>query len=149
MPPLDVWVTNCAGRVHIEQLILQDVNPPNPVKPAFNEVNEAQQERERLINEAQSEYNRVIPRAAGEAQQVIAQAEGYFADFRARATPDWDHSVLDRCEPLAASPDKVHLDVVFSRLRADGRCIETFRSLWVVTRLDGRWGAQLRSSFAR
>lgn len=63
--------------IQIDQVVLQDVNPPEPVKPSFNEVNTAQQEKERLINEAQSEYNRVIPRARGEAQQVISQAEGY------------------------------------------------------------------------
>ena len=61
----------------IEQVVLQDVNPPDPVKPSFNGVNEAQQEKERLINQAQSEYNRVIPRAEGEALQVIQEAEGY------------------------------------------------------------------------
>lgn len=61
----------------VEQVVLQDVNPPDPVKPSFNEVNQAQQEKERLINQAQSEYNRVIPRAQGEALQVIQEAEGY------------------------------------------------------------------------
>jgi membrane protease subunit HflK len=63
--------------VKVEQVVLQDVNPPDPVKPSFNEVNQAQQEKEKLINEAQSEYNKVIPRARGEAQQVIQEAEGY------------------------------------------------------------------------
>jgi modulator of FtsH protease HflK len=63
--------------IKIDQVVLQDVNPPDRVKPAFNEVNEAQQEREKLINEARSEYNRVIPRARGEAEQTIQQAEGY------------------------------------------------------------------------
>ena len=63
--------------INVDQVVLQDVNPPDPVKPSFNEVNEAQQEREKLINEAQSDYNRVIPRARGEAQQTINQAEGY------------------------------------------------------------------------
>lgn len=63
--------------VNIEQVVLQDINPPNPVKPSFNAVNEAQQERETLINQAESDYNRVIPRARGEAQQSIQQAEGY------------------------------------------------------------------------
>jgi membrane protease subunit HflK len=63
--------------VKVEQVVLQDVNPPDPVKPSFNEVNEAQQEREKLINQAQSEYNKVIPRARGEAQQTINEAEGY------------------------------------------------------------------------
>lgn len=63
--------------INVDQVVLQDVNPPDAVKPSFNEVNEAQQEREKLINEAQSDYNRVIPRARGEAQQTINEAEGY------------------------------------------------------------------------
>ncbi len=63
--------------IKVEQVVLQDVNPPDPVKPSFNEVNEAQQEKEKLINQAQSEYNKVIPRAKGEAQQTIQEAEGY------------------------------------------------------------------------
>ncbi len=74
--------------VKVEQVVLQDVNPPDPVKPAFNEVNEAQQERERLINEAQSEYNQVIPRAKGEALQTIERAEGYALDRVNRAQGD-------------------------------------------------------------
>ncbi|MEE4178405.1 MAG: FtsH protease activity modulator HflK [Bacteroides sp.] len=63
--------------IRIDQVVLQDVNPPDPVKPSFNAVNEAQQERETLINQAESEYNRVIPRARGEAQETIQLAEAY------------------------------------------------------------------------
>lgn len=63
--------------IKIEQMVLQDANPPDPVKPSFNGVNEAEQQRETLINQARADYNRVIPRAAGEAQQTIQQAEGY------------------------------------------------------------------------
>jgi membrane protease subunit HflK len=63
--------------IKVDQVVLQDVNPPDPVKPSFNEVNEAQQEKEKLINEAQSAYNKVIPRARGEALQTISEAEGY------------------------------------------------------------------------
>jgi membrane protease subunit HflK len=74
--------------IKVEQVVLQDVNPPDPVKPSFNEVNEAQQEKERLINEAQSEYNKVIPRAQGEAEQTIRQAEGYALDRVNRARGD-------------------------------------------------------------
>jgi membrane protease subunit HflK len=74
--------------IKVDQVVLQDVNPPDPVKPSFNEVNEAQQERERLINEAQSEYNKVIPRARGEAEQTIRQAEGYALDRLNRARGD-------------------------------------------------------------
>ncbi|MGM0744324.1 FtsH protease activity modulator HflK [Rhodohalobacter sp.] len=63
--------------VRIEQVVLQDINPPEPVKRSFNAVNEAQQQRETLINQAESDYNSVIPRARGEALQTIQQAEGY------------------------------------------------------------------------
>jgi len=65
--------------IKIEQVVLQDVNPPEPVKAAFNAVNEAQQEKETLINEAKSEYNKVIPKARGQAKETIQQAEGYAA----------------------------------------------------------------------
>lgn len=63
--------------VKVEQVVLQDVNPPDPVKAAFNAVNEAQQEKETLINQAKSEYNKVIPKASGQAQETIQKAEGY------------------------------------------------------------------------
>ena len=63
--------------IKIEQVVLQDVNPPDPVKDAFNAVNEAQQEKETLINQARSEYNKVVPRAQGEAEETIQKAEGY------------------------------------------------------------------------
>jgi membrane protease subunit HflK len=66
--------------IRVEQVVLQDVTPPDEVKPSFNEVNEAQQERERLINQARAEYNRVIPKARGEALQTIQEAEGYYLD---------------------------------------------------------------------
>jgi membrane protease subunit HflK len=61
----------------IDQIVLQDVTPPDPVKPSWDEVNQAQQQRDRLINEARAEYNKVIPRAKGEASQAVLQAEGY------------------------------------------------------------------------
>ena len=63
--------------IRIDQVVLQDVNPPEPVKPSFNAVNQAQQERETLINQAESEYNRIIPRARGEADETVQLAEAY------------------------------------------------------------------------
>ncbi|MFB0565558.1 MAG: FtsH protease activity modulator HflK [Candidatus Aminicenantaceae bacterium] len=71
--------------IDVNQLILQDVNPPDPVKPSFNEVNESLQEKERKINEAWSEYNQIIPKAAGEAEQVLRAAEGYATERVNRA----------------------------------------------------------------
>ncbi len=74
--------------IRIDQVVLQSNNPPEPVKPSFNQVNQAEQELERLINEAEAEYNRVIPRAEGQALQTIQQAEGYALDRVNRAEGD-------------------------------------------------------------
>lgn len=71
--------------IHIITVELQDVVPPTRVQPAFNEVNEARQERERMINEATKQANQAIPRAEGEANRQIAQAEGYATERVNRA----------------------------------------------------------------
>lgn len=63
--------------IEIVTVNLKDVNPPDPVKRSFNEVNQAKQEKEKLINEAWSEYNKAIPAARGEAERMIRDAEGY------------------------------------------------------------------------
>ncbi|MEE8137732.1 MAG: FtsH protease activity modulator HflK [Thermoanaerobaculia bacterium] len=74
--------------IRVDQVVLKDVNPPDLVKPSFNQVNQAEQEKERLVNEAQSQYNQVVPRAEGEALQTIQQAEGYALDRVNRAEGD-------------------------------------------------------------
>jgi membrane protease subunit HflK len=74
--------------IAVQQLILQDVDPPEAVKPSFNAVNQAIQERERAINEAWAEYNREIPQARGLAQQKIEGAEGSAVDRVNRAKGD-------------------------------------------------------------
>jgi membrane protease subunit HflK len=74
--------------IKVEQIVLQDVNPPDAVKPSFNEVNQAQQEREKLINQARADYNQIIPRAKGRAEQAIEQAQGFATDRVNRAHGD-------------------------------------------------------------
>lgn len=61
----------------IDQVQLKNINPPGPVQESFNEVNQAQQEKEKLINEARRDYNKVIPLAEGEKDQRIREADGY------------------------------------------------------------------------
>jgi len=63
--------------IRIDQVQLKNVNPPDRVQASFNEVNQAQQERERAINIANGEYNKAVPRSRGEAEQKISAAEGY------------------------------------------------------------------------
>tara|TARA_R110000782_G_scaffold44185_2_gene99053 strand:- start:270 stop:1247 length:978 start_codon:yes stop_codon:yes gene_type:complete len=63
--------------LRIDQVQLKNVNPPKPVQASFDEVNEAQQERERMINVARGEYNKAVPRAKGRASQKVQSSEGY------------------------------------------------------------------------
>jgi len=63
--------------IQVVNVKMQNVTPPGPVEAAFNEVNEAEQERESKINQAQAAYNREIPKAKGSALQTISKAEGY------------------------------------------------------------------------
>jgi len=70
---LDLYETG----LDITKVMLQDVNPPESVKPAFNAVNEARQERERLKNEAWKDYNEFVDKADGIAKQQISEAKGY------------------------------------------------------------------------
>jgi membrane protease subunit HflK len=63
--------------ISIDQVQLKNINPPQPVQESFNEVNQAQQQKEKLINEARRDYNKVIPLAEGEKDQRIREADGY------------------------------------------------------------------------
>jgi membrane protease subunit HflK len=67
---------------------MKKTNVPGPVQSSFNEVNQAVQEKERLIYQAKEEYNKAIPTARGEAQRVIREAEGYALDKVNRAQGD-------------------------------------------------------------
>jgi hypothetical protein len=87
-------------------------------------------------------------RLTGGRMKVWERPEGYLKDFYARAGKDWHHSAWDFRNVIATGPDKVHFDVQFTRYRADNSAIGSFRSLWIVSKLNGRWAAQVRSSFA-
>jgi hypothetical protein len=87
-------------------------------------------------------------RLAGGRMRVWDQPGAYLGDFLARAGADWHHSEWDFRKVIAAGAAKVHLDVQFTRYRADNSVIGAFRSLWIVTQDDGRWAVAARSSFA-
>jgi hypothetical protein len=60
----------------------------------------------------------------------------------------WTRSAWDYVDVIDAGPDKVHFRVQFTRYRADGGAIGSYRSLYIVTFQDGQWGIQGRSSWA-
>jgi hypothetical protein len=81
--------------------------------------------------------------------RTVERAEDFTTPFdRLTEVEGWHHSTLDACEVVHAGADKVHFDVTFSRYHDDGTRYATHRSLWVMTKLDGHWGVQARSSFA-
>lgn len=98
---------------------------------------------------ANATFNFPHVRLAGGKVTVWQQAGDYKLEaFRARAGDGWHHSRWDERTPIHAGADKVHLKVVFSRWTLDERLIGRFETIYIVTRQDGRWGIQARSSFA-
>ncbi len=90
--------------ISIQRIELKDSAPPDPVKPSFNEVNQAEQERDRLENEAWAKYNSEIPKARGQAKQIIQQAKGYASARENRAMGDAAR-FLSVEEEFARSPE--------------------------------------------
>lgn len=122
-------------------------------------MNESEQEARRVIeayfplfskSDAQgllSVVNFPHIRIAAGTTTIIPSAEQWKGD----PTPleqHWHHSKLDSVEFIQSSADKVHATVVFSRYKADGTRYVTYETLWIVTKVNGRWGIQVRSSFA-
>jgi membrane protease subunit HflK len=77
--------------LRVDLVQLKNINPPQPVQASFDDVNNAQQEKQRDINDATGEYNSVVPKARGQADQMIAEAEGYATQRVNEATGDADY----------------------------------------------------------
>lgn len=107
--------------VEVLNVVLQDVNPPDEVKPSFNEVNEARQEKEKSINQAWEDYNRSVPKAKGEAEKMIREAEGFALDRVNRARGDAEKFTAF-WEAYRASPEvtrrRLYLETMRSLLPA-------------------------------
>ena len=108
----------------VQQLILQDVNPPDKVRPAFNEVNQAIQEKERSINEAWADYNKEVPRAKGEADQAVRAAEGYALERVNKAEGDakrFDAVYEEYKKAPAVTRKRIYLEAMAQLLPKLGR----------------------------
>jgi len=77
---LQTLLDNYETGIHIVTVKMQSSNPPQRVRPAFNEVNKALQQKEQRINEAMKQYNEVVPKTKGEALRMIETAKGYAAE---------------------------------------------------------------------
>jgi hypothetical protein len=87
-------------------------------------------------------------RLAGGRMQVWDVPDSYLADFHKRVGNDWHHTLWDFHDVIVGGPEKIHFDVQFTRYRADDSIIGSYRSLWIVAKLGGRWAVQARSTYA-
>jgi modulator of FtsH protease HflK len=114
--------------VRLVTVELQDVTPPDPVKPAFNEVNESRQDRERTINQAQEQVNREIPKAGGEAARSISEAQGYAIERvnRARGEANRFQAILAEYQQAPeVTRRRLHLEAM-------GRLMTDMKGLYIV-----------------
>jgi membrane protease subunit HflK len=87
---LQTELDNSEAGINISTIEMKRTNVPGPVQDSFNEVNQATQEKERMIYQAREEYNKAIPTARGDAERVVKAAEGYALDRVNRAKGDAD-----------------------------------------------------------
>ena len=85
---LQAELDNAESGINIITIEMKKTNVPGPVQPSFNEVNQATQEKERMIYQAKEDYNKAIPTAIGEAERTIKAAEGFAVDRVNRAKGD-------------------------------------------------------------
>jgi modulator of FtsH protease HflK len=129
--------------IEVQQLVLQDVNPPDAVKPAFNEVNQAIQEKERAINEAWADYNKVVPRAKGEAEQAVRAAEGYALERVNNAQGDahrFEAFYAEYRKAPAVTRKRIYLETMATLIPKAGRKLildEKARGILPLLQLEG------------
>lgn len=134
--------------LHVEQVVLQDVTPPDEVKPSFNEVNEAQQEREKLINQSRAEYNKVIPKASGEAQQIIEEARGYALERVNRSQGDalrFNAQLKEYLKAKEVTRQRLYLETMEEVLSKVGRKLITddkAQGILPLFQFDGKGGVK-------
>jgi membrane protease subunit HflK len=129
--------------IEVQQLVLQDVNPPDPVKPAFNEVNQAIQEKERAINDAWADYNKAVPRAKGEAEHAVRAAEGYALERVNNAQGDanrFDALYTEYRKSPAVTRRRIYLETMATIIPKAGRKLvldEKAKGILPLLQLDG------------
>ena len=130
--------------LRIVQVQLKDVNPPRRVQSSFNEVNQAQQERESAINRANGEYNKEVPRARGEADRMISTADGYAAKRVNEAEGDvasFEALLIEYTDAPEITRRRLYLETMSEILPKLGKTIiidETAKGILPLLNLNGQ-----------
>lgn len=93
-------------------------------------------------------FNFPTVRFASNTVRVIQPGEQKATLFETGSLKEWDHSAWLERKVLQAGPDKVHVSVHFARYRKNGSVLGGFDSLYAITKVNGHWGIQMRSSYA-
>jgi membrane protease subunit HflK len=125
---LQAELNDIRSGVGVGTVQFQDINPPEQVKPAFNEVNEADQDMKRLVNQAEEQYNKVIPKARGQAKQIVEEAHGYAAQ-RVNNAEGETGRFLDILREYANAPDVTRKRMYLETMQV---VIPTVRSVYVL-----------------
>jgi hypothetical protein len=78
---------------------------------------------------------------------VLEEPESFQIDFQSLADDGWTNSTLDSCAMRQGCNEKVHFEIQHSMHKAKDSRYAIFQALWIVTRIEGEWGIQCRSSF--
>ncbi|MEX1032246.1 MAG: FtsH protease activity modulator HflK [Cellvibrionaceae bacterium] len=82
---LQEYLDSYGAGIRVEKVNVEETTPPREVQSAFDDVNRAREDEERVKNEAQAYVNRIIPEARGRAQRMIEEAQGYREQVVSRA----------------------------------------------------------------
>jgi membrane protease subunit HflK len=105
--------------IYIQNVTLQDTQPPDQVRPAFDDAVKAGQDRERQKNEGQAYANDVVPRARGMASRLLQEADGYTASVVQKADGDasrFKQVLVEYAKAPAVTRERLYLDMMQSVL---------------------------------
>lgn len=141
---LQVLLDQYETGIHIVTVKMQSSNPPQRVRPTFNEVNKSLQQKEQRINEAMKQYNEVIPRTKGEALRVIETAKGYAAQRVNQAQGD-----VSKFDQILAEYSKAK-DVTRQRMYLEtmNRVLPIIGEKWIVEQGGAEGGILMKLDLA-
>lgn len=110
--------------IFISQVNVVDAQPPDAVRPAFDDVIRAREDEQRAQNQAQQYSNQIIPEARGEAQQQIEQANAYKEEVIARATGDasrFDQLLVEYQKAPGVTRQRLYIDALQDIMTASSK----------------------------
>jgi membrane protease subunit HflK len=110
--------------ISIIEVNIQEVNPPQPVRQAFQDVIQAREDKQRTINEAEAYRNEILPKARGAAARLLEEADAYEKEVVAKAEGEAERFTKLLTEYSKApqiTRDRLYLDMMESVLNKSSK----------------------------